>query len=162
MILASLDTADAHGPLAPGIELALRWLRAFDPATPDGRYPVDGEEVFALVQAYDTGPSTEKRFESHRAHLDVQYVAEGPERILHAPARILAAATEYDADADVLFYEEPKQATSLLLLPGDFAVFGPGDAHKPGCMAGGRHRVKKVVVKVRVADLPPYPDPLRP
>jgi YhcH/YjgK/YiaL family protein len=34
--------------------------------------------------------------------------------------------------------------------PGDLAIFHPGDAHKPGCMAGGRHTVRKVVVKVRL------------
>ena len=109
-----------------------------------------GDEVFALVQTYETGPATEKRFESHRAHLDVQYVAEGEERILHAPTRLLEVAEPYDADRDLIFYAEPKAASSLLVRAGDFAVLLPGDGHKPGCMAGGRHRVKKVVVKVRV------------
>jgi beta-galactosidase beta subunit len=34
--------------------------------------------------------------------------------------------------------------------PGDAASFLPGDAHKPGCMAGARHGVRKVVVKIRL------------
>jgi YhcH/YjgK/YiaL family protein len=149
MILDSLAGFDDTG-LPDGVREAMRWLRAFDPATGDGRYPVRGDEVFALVQTYETGPATEKRFESHRAHLDVQYVAEGEERILHAPVRLLAAAGAYDPERDVAFYEEPRYASSILMRPGDFAVLLPGDGHKPGCMAGGRHRVKKVVVKVRV------------
>ena len=128
----------------------MQWLRGFDPATADGRYPVRGEEVFALVQAYETGPATEKRFESHRAHLDVQYVAEGEERILHAPIRLLEVAEAYDREQDLAFYAEPREASSVLVRPGDFAVLLPGDGHKPGCMAGGRHGVKKVVVKVKV------------
>ncbi len=33
---------------------------------------------------------------------------------------------------------------------GDAAVFFPEDAHKPGCMAGARHDVRKVVVKIRL------------
>jgi YhcH/YjgK/YiaL family protein len=149
MILDSLAGFDDTS-LPEGVRDAMRFLRGFDPATPDGRYPVRGEEVFALVQTYETGPATEKRFESHRAHLDVQYVAEGEERILHAPVRLLTVAEEYDPERDVAFYEEPGYASSLLVRPGDFAVLLPGDGHKPGCMAGGRHRVKKVVVKVRV------------
>lgn len=149
MILDTLDGCD-DTILSPGIRAGLRWLRELDPALPDGRYSIDGEEVFALVSSYDTGPSTEKRFESHRAHLDVQYVAGGSERVLHAPTRFLTPAEPYDEALDLVFYEEPPFASSLLLRPGDFAVFHPGDAHKPGCMAGGRHRVKKVVVKVRV------------
>jgi biofilm protein TabA len=149
MLLDSLDTFDPAG-LPAGLHAALAYLRAFDPATPDGRHPVDGERVFALVDTYETGPSTEKRFESHRTHVDVQYVVEGEERILHAPVRLLTPFAAYDAERDVVFYEEPKQASSLLLRPGDLAVLYPGDGHKPGCMAGGRHRVRKVVVKVRL------------
>lgn len=149
MILDSLDGFDDVG-LPRGVREALGFLRGFDPATPDGRYPVWGDDVFALVERYETGPSTEKRFESHRAHLDVQFVAEGEERILHAPVRLLTAAEAYDPDRDVVFYEEPKVASSLLLRAGDFAVLLPRDGHKPGCMAGGRHRVRKVVVKVRL------------
>lgn len=148
MILDSLAGFDDAG-LPDGVRAALDFLRGFDPATPDGRYPVRGEEVFALVQTYETGPATEKRFESHRAHLDVQYVAEGEERILHAPVRLLEVADPYDPATDLAFYAEPRAASSLLVRAGDFAVLLPGDGHKPGCMAGGRHRVKKVVVKVR-------------
>lgn len=149
MILDSLHDFD-DAALSDGVREAVRFLRGFDPATPDGRHPVRGNDVFALVQTYETGPSTEKRFESHRAHLDVQYVAEGAERVLHAPVRLLAPAEPYDPERDVVLYEEPKYSSSLLLRTGDFAVLFPGDGHKPGCMAGGRNRVRKVVVKVRV------------
>jgi biofilm protein TabA len=150
MILTSLEDAAPYEKLIPGVDAALAWLRGFDPATSDGRYPVDGERVFALVSSYETGPATEKRFESHRLHLDVQYVASGSERILHAPAALLEVETPYDEGADIVFYREPGYSSSLLLRAGDVAVFAPGDAHKPGCMAGGRHSVKKVVVKVRL------------
>ncbi|HEX8274558.1 MAG TPA: YhcH/YjgK/YiaL family protein [Longimicrobiaceae bacterium] len=149
MILDSLAGFDDAG-LPDGVRAALDYLRGFDPATPDGRYPVRGEEVFALVQTYETGPATEKRFESHRAHLDVQYVAEGEERILHAPTRLLEVADPYDPATDLAFYADPRACSSLLLRAGDLAVLLPGDGHKPGCMAGGRHRVRKVVVKVRI------------
>lgn len=150
MIFDSLATPDPHATLSPRLEAGLAWLRALDPATPDGRYPIEGDDVFALVQTYETGPSTEKRFESHRKFLDIQYVFEGEERMLHAPARLLEVETPYDDPTDILFYAEPKYASSLLVRTGDFTVFHPGDAHKPGCMAGARHRVRKVVVKVRI------------
>lgn len=132
------------------VKRGLKALRALDPGTPDGRHDIEGDDLFALLQTYDTGPATEKRFESHRKYLDIQYVLEGEERILHAPARLLEVETPYDEPTDIIFYAEPKAASSLLLRAGDFAVFHPQDAHKPGCMAGGRHRVRKVVVKVRV------------
>ena len=151
MILTTLEEADRYAALVPGIDTALAWLRAFDPSTPDGRHPIDGDAVFVLVQSYETGPATEKRFEAHRRHLDVQFVLSGTERILHAPLDGLEVETPYDDANDIVFFAEPGASSSLLVREGGVALFWPGDAHKPGCMAGGRERVKKVVVKVRIA-----------
>lgn len=150
MILTTLAEADAYASLGPGIGTGLAWLRAFRAETPDGRHEIDGDDVFAVVSSYDTGPATEKRFESHRVYLDLQYVARGAERILHTPTAGLSVETPYDAATDILFYAEPKISSSLLVRTGDLAFFHPADAHKPGCMAGGRDPVKKVVVKVRI------------
>lgn len=150
MILASLADAAEVEALGPRFAAALAWLRAAPADLPDGRHEIDGDRVFALAARYETGPSTEKRFESHRAHADVQLVADGAERILHAPAARLTVAEAHDPAADVTWYAEPSFASSLLMTAGDLAVFLPGDAHKPGCMAGGRHAVRKIVVKVRL------------
>ena len=150
MILTTLAEAAAYEALGERIAAGLRWLREMDPAAADGRHPIDGDDVFALVSSYETGPSTEKQFESHRVYIDLQYLAAGNERILHAPAAALSVQTLYDEAADITFYAEPPFASSLLMRTGDLAVFFPEDAHKPGCMAGGRHAVRKVVVKVRV------------
>lgn len=150
MILATLAGAEPYVALGPGISLAIQYLRTFRPETPDGRHDVLGDTVFALVSTYETGPASERRFEAHHDHLDVQYVAEGEERILHAPVNTLGGETFYSAEKDTGFFADPKVCSSLLLRPGEMAIFGPEDAHKPGCMAGARTRVKKVVVKVRI------------
>jgi biofilm protein TabA len=150
VILTTLAESGAYEALGPRIAAGLRWLRAFDPALPDGRHAIEGDDVFALVSTYETGPSTEKRFETHVRHVDLQYVADGHERILHAPAAALTVETPYDDATDLAFYADPPFASSLLMRPGDLAIFFPDDAHKPGCMAGARHTVKKVVVKVRI------------
>lgn len=150
MILDTLSSAVQYEGLGPGIALGLAYLRTFDPETPDGRQVLDGVDLFALVQSYETAPATEKRFEAHRRYLDIQYVAVGTERILHAPASPLQVETPYSEADDILFFAEPGVSSSLLLRAGDFAIFHPSDAHKPGCMAGGRTQVKKVVVKVRL------------
>ena len=150
MILTTLAEADAMAALHPRMAAGVAWLRAFDPALPDGRHAIDGDGVYALISSYDTGPATEKRFETHRVYVDLQYVASGAERILYASAGDLTIETAYDAEKDIAFYAEPKASSSLLLRAGDLAVFYPADAHKPGCMAGGRDAVRKVVVKVRL------------
>jgi YhcH/YjgK/YiaL family protein len=116
----------------------------------DGKYEIDGDEVFALVQSYDTVERTEKRFESHRDYLDIQYVAEGREQILCSAVRALRPLTDYDKEKDFTLYADPEEPIILHLQEGDFAVFYPQDGHKPGCAAGASSRIKKVVVKVRI------------
>lgn len=150
MILDSLRDRALYHPLGARIAAGLEYLAGFDPATEDGRHAIDGELVFALVQSYETGPGSEKRFESHRLHLDIQSLVSGRERILHAPAGELEVETPHDDARDIAFHREPGASSSLLLGPGDFCILYPHDAHKPGCMAGGRDAVRKVVVKVRL------------
>jgi len=150
MVLDQITRSAQYEGLDPLIALGLAFLRDFDPDTPDGRIDLSGDDLFALVQSYDTAPATEKRFESHRTYADIQFVARGRERILYAPVDGLEIDAEYDASTDLAFYREPAASTSLLIEPGTFAIFHPADAHKPGCMAGGRDVVKKVVLKVRV------------
>jgi biofilm protein TabA len=150
MILGTLTDATRYTTFAPRLASGFEFLRTFDAATPEGRYPLDGDHAFALVSRYETGPATGKRFEAHRRYADLQYVAAGVERILHAPAADLETGTAYDEATDLVFFHDPPYSSSLLLPAGSFAVFLPGDAHKPGCMAGGRDAVVKVVVKLRI------------
>jgi biofilm protein TabA len=150
MILDSLARADVYRPLGPRIAAGFDYLAGFDPGTPLGRHLIDGEDLFAVVQEYETAPATEKRFESHLRYIDIQYLVSGRERMLHAPADTLHVQTPYRDEKDVAFYDDPPVSSSVLVLPGQFALFYPADGHKPGLMAGGRDAVRKVVLKVRV------------
>ena len=96
MIVDALANAGRYRPLHPRLAAAFDYLAAFDPAKPDGKYPIDGDAVYALVQSYATRPAAEKKWESHRRYLDVQYVVSGRERITVAPIGALAGhrATE--------------------------------------------------------------------
>jgi biofilm protein TabA len=150
MIVDRLPNVALYRSLQRGLRLGFEYLETFDRSIQDGRYAIDGDMVFALVQSYETEPATGKRFETHRRHIDIQYIVEGRERILHVPAGTLEVETPYDEASDAMFYHDPPASSSVLLMPGDFAVFHPHDAHKGGCMAGGREAVRKVVVKVNV------------
>lgn len=150
MIVDRIENASLYAPLGERFAAGLRWLSAFDPATPDGRHEIEADRVFALVQRYETGPGAEKRFEAHRRHADIQFVAAGRERILRARTEDLQEESPFDESADVGFFRDPAASSSVLLGAGDFAILLPHDAHKPGCMAGARDPVLKVVVKVRL------------
>lgn len=150
MIVDTLANAGRYRTVLARLQSGFDYLESFDPATPDGRYEIDGDRVFAMVQSYETAPSTEKRFETHRRNLDIQYIVSGRERLLHLDREGLEPSTQYDEKKDVIFYHDPAASSSILLGPGEFAVFFPSDAHKGGCMAGGRDAVRKVVIKVQV------------
>lgn len=150
MVIDTLTHAGLYHSLGPGFAAGLEWLRTFQPATSDGRYDIKGDDVFALVQSYDTVPAAEKKYESHRVYADIQYVASGVEIIHYAPVDDLQSVTAYDGLKDFLLYADPASATPLHLPPGSFAIFHPQDGHKPGCVNGAPCHMKKVVIKVRV------------
>jgi YhcH/YjgK/YiaL family protein len=150
MILDTLSQSLSYQQLGPRFAAGLEWLGEFSPATADGRYDIGGDNVFALVQSYDTVPPTEKKYESHRAYADIQYIAEGSEVIYYAPTSGLVPTMAYDETKDCLLYSDPAAATPLFMAPGRFAIFHPQDAHKPGCVHDTASRIKKVVVKARL------------
>jgi YhcH/YjgK/YiaL family protein len=150
MILDTLDRAATYRSLGSRFAAGLEWLKKFQVSTPDGRYDIDHNDVYALVQSYDTVPTAEKRYESHRSFADIQFVADGSEVIHYAPTDGLASVASYDAQKDFELYADPTASTLLHLAPGMFAIFYPQDGHKPGCTNGAQCRMKKVVIKVRL------------
>jgi biofilm protein TabA len=149
MIIAQLSSAPIYASLGPRFAAGLDWLADFSPTQPDGRIDIDGDNVFALIQSYETQPAAEKKYESHHAYADIQYLAAGTEVIHYAPVTALQPITPYDAEQDYVLYADPTASTPLLLTPGTFAVFLPADGHKPGCQDDPR-QIKKVVIKVRL------------
>ena len=78
MLVTPLPTADKNDYLSARMRTAFSFLREADLARlPLGRADIDGDEVFANVQEYDTVPAGQKQMEAHRRYYDVQYVVEG-------------------------------------------------------------------------------------
>ena len=150
MIHDTLENAALYEGMHPAFPRAFAWLRAFDPALPEGSHEIDGPELVAIVQRYDTAPAAEKKWETHRVHGDIQFVASGTERIGHAPRRGMTVSRPYDPEKDAEFYTPPASPSMLEAKGGSFAVFFPGDAHQPGVMEGSPSPVLKVVIKFRL------------
>jgi biofilm protein TabA len=150
MILDTLNRHVAYQSLGPNLVRGLTWLADFSPEMPDGRYDIAGQDVFALVQSYDTVVPAERKYESHRHYIDIQYVAAGTEVIFYVPTDRLSPVIDYDTVKDYQLYEDPSAATPLHLTAGSFAIFYPHDGHKPGCVNGAISRIKKVVIKAHV------------
>lgn len=151
MILDRLDQASGYASVHHAFPKAFVWLAAYDPATPDGRYEIDGPGLLAIVSRYRTAPPAGKKWEAHRLHGDIQFMVSGSEAIGYAPRQSLAIRTPYNVEKDAEFYKPPAgEVTRLSLEEGSFAVFLPQDGHQPGVMLDTPAEVHKVVVKFRL------------
>ncbi len=113
-----------------------------------GKYPIDGDNVFATITEDPTKDFDKTTWESHRKYIDLQYVIEGKELIGVFPVSKAVVTKEYDEKKDAANYSaEGKQYPAT---PGTFFLFFPGDAHRPNITPGGNKADKKIVIKVRV------------
>lgn len=149
MIHDRIANAALYAGASPRLAAAFAFLSRGDVAAlPPGRYPIEGDDVFALVQTYDTRDPEPRRFETHRRYVDVQYLAEGSERIGLADPATLRCTEPYDAAKDAEFLTG--QGVDVPLSRGQFMVLYPHEAHQPCLHPDDRPvPVRKIVVKVR-------------
>ena len=111
-----------------------------------GRYELDGDNIFYLVQDY-TPKGEEAKAEAHRKYIDIQAMIEGTEIIGIAPIEGEKTEIEAKPEKDAWFYTCDTQ--NLELYAGSFMIFFPNDIHRPGMAIGASEPVTKVVVKVK-------------
>jgi YhcH/YjgK/YiaL family protein len=129
---------------------ALDFAMNFDRSKPDGKYEIDGSNLYALVMSYQTRSAEEARFEAHKKYIDIQLLLDGQEFADVCLNEKLEVDTPFSEENDAALYKSPKFFTSVLLTPGRFAIFYPGDIHRPCRMIDSSKPVRKMVLKVRV------------
>ena len=131
-------------------EEAFNFLASVEPDCEDGRYDIVGDDIYAMVQSYDTKDISKGKVEAHRKYIDIQALLCGNERMFYGAGNSLEISEEYNADNDVVFYKyEPDKTFGYSLTPGVFTIFFPEEGHMPGiASAAGVAPVKKVVIKI--------------
>lgn len=150
MIYDTLKNSDLYFDKADPLHKALSFVSGFDLSQPDGRYDIDGDNIYALVMTYDTKSAEALKFEAHKNYIDIQLLLEGSEFMdisLHENCQV---DTPYSEQDDVMFFRSPQNFTSVLLEPNNFAVLYPHDIHRPCRMLKKKKQVRKMVLKVRV------------
>jgi len=113
-----------------------------------GRYELDGDNVFYMVQSYDTDPDKTVS-EAHKKYIDIQFMVEGEEIIGVAPICVEKTEVEAKPENDVWFYQ--CKTEPITLIENSFMVLYPNDLHCPGVATNNKAMTcRKVVVKVRV------------
>ncbi|NLX04980.1 MAG: DUF386 domain-containing protein [Phycisphaerae bacterium] len=149
MIIDRIDNASLYYGLMTRIGAGLRWLQKTNLETiQPGKHNIDGANLYAVVAEYQTKPVAQGFWEAHRRYIDIQYVADGVERIGYANLDDLREVEPYDEEKD--FLKLQGAGDLFVVRPRTFVIFGPQDAHMPGISVDEPQAVRKVVVKVLI------------
>ncbi len=145
MIYDSLDNMLFYCSRGDKLHRALKYAIEFDLSQPDGDYEVEGKDMIAKVQSYNTSPAEERKFESHKEYYDVQVIRQGAERHDVSLETDLEPLAAFDTIKDVVKLKAPSAYSSLGMDEGKFAVYYPQDVHRPNCNLDGVSKVRKYV-----------------
>jgi biofilm protein TabA len=148
MIAGTIAGSGRYLTLNRGFSAAFEFLCRTDlPDLAPGRYEIDGQRVFALVERATGRGMAAGRLEVHRRYIDIQVSLDGREQIgWRALADCQAVDGPFNDERDIAFFSD-RPTTWLPLPTGQFLIFFPDDAHAPLAADGPLH---KVVVKVQV------------
>ncbi|MBB1316306.1 YhcH/YjgK/YiaL family protein [Shewanella sp. SR43-4] len=153
MIVDTLTNRHLYTSLSPRLAKALAHLAETDFSQLEvGNYPIEGKDIFVIINDYETKPKETEPFEVHRQYIDVQYVVSGEEEFGYLPLANQTPSKPYFDKHDYAefdFQSNQDDAAFIPLKAGMFALFFPGDIHMPGTSATPQ-KVRKVVIKVRI------------
>ena len=146
MIIDTLANMELYQDFNEKIYKGLTFLKETNVAAlPVGRYNIDGDTVYALVQEYDTKALEQCRWEAHYKYTDIQYVVTGEEKMGYT--NIAGTTKTEDRPADDVYFLEA-DGDQFQVKAGFFAIFTPQDAHMPGIALAEPKHIKKVVIKL--------------
>lgn len=116
-----------------------------------GRYELPGANFFNIDEVMTENASARK-IEAHRSYIDIQMVLAGREYIGWQPLCHSGKVVEARPDDDIWFYDGSyEDDTQVLMTPGTFAIFLPGDGHRPLCAPHGLcGPVRKIIMKIHI------------
>ncbi len=145
MIFDSIENLALYGSAIPCLSQVLELLESGMHDIPKGSYSTDTPGLRYNVAQYQ--PTTEpKQYEIHKREIDLQVMLSGDEQILTASRALAKEAGPYDSAGDCMLVDGDSNGSSVLT-EGTFAVYYPGEPHKPGLFAT-QQEVKKVIFKI--------------
>lgn len=147
MIIDKIENACFYYGLGDRIERGLKYLEKTDLSeVENGKYEIEGENLFFSVQDYQSKPLVEAKFEAHKKYIDIQFIIKGQERLGYGNIEDFSPVGGYDEEKDIVFLKG--EGDFALGKEGYFLIFTPQDAHMPSVCIDEPQYVKKAVVKV--------------
>lgn len=146
MIFSTLANAGRYAALHPLFLRVFEYIRNTDLlALAPGRYPIVGDDLFAIVEHVPGRTRAEAKLECHRRYIDIQLVLEGEDEMgWKALAECHNPVNDYSAEKDIRFFHDAP-ASWIATPPGHFCIFFPEDAHAPLVSTGN---IRKVIFKI--------------
>lgn len=116
----------------------------------EGDHPIRGDELYVKVLNYVPKKAVENNFETHDEYTDVQVLIDGIELMQTASSDCLQEKADCEMGGDWKFYSADKYISDFVVRKGQFVVFFPQEAHKPGCRYQDLNiLVRKLVFKTK-------------
>ncbi len=148
MVLDKIENYKNYTNLSDRIGKALKYLQETNFTNMElGKHIIDEDNMFALLQEYQTKEPANCKLEGHHKYIDVQYMIKGDE-VMGVTTLIHQVPYQKNVVDDYFFYNDD---TSLInIKEGMFTIFFPDDLHMPCIKSGQIANVRKVVIKVRI------------
>jgi len=132
-------------------EKVFAYIKATDLNTlKPGKYLIDGDNAYASITEGPSKKEDQAAWESHKNYIDFQYVISGKEKIGVIDVDKATVTNPYDATKDAANYTA--DGKYYIAEPGTFYLFFPQDAHRPNIKVDGFDVVKKMVIKIKMAN----------
>lgn len=102
------------------------------------------------IQEYTTKKESECIIETHRRHIDVQYMIEGHEGFRTYMINSLTSAGKYNYETDTEYWQDGIISSHTILVPGSLVVTYHGQPHKAAIQCGKPEKVRKLICKICV------------
>jgi biofilm protein TabA len=145
MIIDTIENIDFYKELK--IYNILRYIKNTNfEQQKDGKYELDGENLFYSISSFNTKPFEDCIWESHYRYTDIQYMVMGEEIIALENINKLTIKEE-KPERDLKIYSN-QVINPFVFKQNMFSVFFKHDGHMPNLMIKEPKAVRKIVFKV--------------
>ena len=147
MIIDKISNSSRIEELNPYFRAVFEYIKSRNIETlPLGRVDIAGDDAYIKIDEVDGKEEEEAVLERHERYIDIQIPLIGRETYgWKGREDLQEIKTPYSAEKDYMFYED-RPSFYFSMLPGEFVIFFPEDAHAP-CI--GKGKIKKLVAKVK-------------
>ena len=156
MIFDNIKNANLYAGLHPKFKEAFEFIEKNLANPPDdGKYILDGDNLYSIVTRYSTKENPDIKYEAHDKYIDIQFIVRGKEICYVKNREALQLNKSYDANDDYALYDfdcsgTDGSGTPVHLSDCEFVILYPWDAHIPAVIDGDSADNLKFIMKVKM------------